>query len=173
MDDIDLGIMEALMYDAQIPFKKIAERIGTSTETVRKRHVRMKESGMILQSSISVDFRRLGFDGLAVLMVTTRNSQRTVEGLRRTRNIVAINRTFGEYDLMVFALTGGVEDLFDIVSRVRGIDHVDSVEVILCRLSSSFPGGAIIHRLETLLLDKMKRSGEVPPPPESNLENEC
>ena len=152
MDDIDLGIMEELIKDAQVPFKQMAEKIGTSTETVRKRYARMKEEGMILQSSISVEFRKLGFDGLAVLMVATRSSLKTVAGLRRTRNVIAINKTFGEHDLMVFALTRGVDDLFDTVSRVRNLDSVDGVEVILCRLTSSFPGGTIIHRMEAPLL---------------------
>ena len=160
MDEIDLGIMDMLIKDAQIPFTQISERIGTSTETVRKRYARMKEEGMILQSSISVDFRKLGFDGLAVLMISSRNSQRTVEGLRRTRNVIAINRMFGEHDLMVFALTRGIEDLFEIVSNVRAIDQVERVEVTLCRLDSTFPGGTVVHRLEAPLLAKIKRSEE-------------
>jgi Lrp/AsnC family transcriptional regulator, regulator for asnA, asnC and gidA len=158
MDDIDLGIMDELIKDAQVSFSLIAEHIGTSTETVRKRYDRMKQRGIILQSSISVDFRKLGFDGLAVLMITSRNSEKTVEGLRKTRNIIAINRTFGEHDLMVFALTRGVDDLFNTVSLVRGIDQVEVVEVILCRLTASFPGGTIIHRLEAPLLAQRKQS---------------
>jgi hypothetical protein len=53
---------------------------------------------------------------------------------------------------------GGVGDLFSNVSLVQGIDHVESVEVILCRLTRSFPGGTVIHRLEAPLLAGRKVS---------------
>ncbi|HEY3420821.1 MAG TPA: AsnC family transcriptional regulator [Methanomassiliicoccales archaeon] len=147
MDELDRRIMKELMLDAQLPYVKIAERIGTSAETVRKRYDRMKEGGMILQSSISMDFRKLGFEGLAVLMILSRDVTKTLDGLRVTSNVIAVNRTIGEHDIMAFALTRDVDDLFDIVSRVQRIDQVEHVEVILCRLTGPSSGGGIFHRM--------------------------
>jgi DNA-binding Lrp family transcriptional regulator len=154
MDRIDICIMEAVMDDAQMPFRTIAERLGISPETVRTRYESMKESGTILQASISVDFQKLGYDGLAVFMITCNDVEAAVEELRRVPSVISVNRTLGEYDLLVVALSRCLKDYLELASMIESVPYVERMEVFLSKLTASFPGSTINHRLEKEMYDR-------------------
>ncbi len=154
MDRTDICIMEAIMNDAQMPFRTIAERLGISPETVRTRYESMRKNGMILQASISVDFQRLGFEALAVFMITCKETTATVGELRKVPSVISVNRTMGEYDLLVVALARGMKEYLETASTNESVTSVERVEVFISRLTGSFPASTINPRLEREMYDR-------------------
>ena len=60
LDETDLQIVEELTKDGRAPFGKIAQSIGSSTDTVNRRYVRLLQNGFI-KVSIQVDPILLGY----------------------------------------------------------------------------------------------------------------
>ena len=67
LDEIDSKILRILLEDARAPISKIAEELGLSRPTVRKRLRRLIESGIIKGFSVVIDENLLkGFQVLGL-----------------------------------------------------------------------------------------------------------
>jgi len=142
--------MEELKNDAQVPFRRIALKLGISPETVKKRHERMKKSGRIVQSCASVDFSKIGYEGIVFLMIASRERSEVSARLKEMRNVISVNRTIGDSDVLAIAVIQGITDLLNLVNEVEQLPDVRHVEIFLSTLSSPFPAGFVVQGLEYL-----------------------
>lgn len=148
MDEIDLRIAEELMIDAQIPFRRIAFKLGISPETVRKRYDRMKREGQILLCSVSIDFSKIGYEGIVFLMIESIERSETSSSLKEMRNVISVNRTIGDFDIMVVAVVKGIADLLMLVNEVRQLPKVKRVDLFLGALNVPLPGGVVVQGMK-------------------------
>ena len=63
MDKIDYLILSELLKDASLSFVEIAEKVGTTPYTVRRRYEKMKKEGVIHRCIVSIDLSKLGYQG--------------------------------------------------------------------------------------------------------------
>jgi len=63
MDKEDYLILSELLKDAQMSFLAIAKKFDISPYTVIKRYEGMKREGIILQTMVSIDLSKLGYQG--------------------------------------------------------------------------------------------------------------
>jgi Lrp/AsnC family transcriptional regulator for asnA, asnC and gidA len=134
MDKMDLKILNELTKDAQLPFSKIAGRLGVSTKTVQSRYEKMKKEGVILRSSITIDLSKLGFQGRAFLMITNTPDQtreETMDALKRLENVFLIAEVIGDFDVLAIAAAKDLESMISIVNEIRGLQSVEQVEFTL------------------------------------------
>jgi len=157
MDEIDLRIVEELMIDAQIPFRRIALKLGISPETVRKRYERMKREGQILLCSVSIDFSKIGYDGLIILMIESIERSETLSSLKKMRNVISVNRTIGDFDIMAVAMVQGIADLSKLVNEVRQLPKVNRVELFIGTLNVPFPGGFKVQGMKHITSKEQRR----------------
>jgi Lrp/AsnC family transcriptional regulator for asnA, asnC and gidA len=157
MDEIDLRIAEELMIDAQIPFRRIALKLGISPETVRKRYERMKRDGQILLCSVSIDFSKIGYEGIVFLMIESMERSETSASLKEMRNVISVNRTIGDFDILVVAMVQDIADLLKLVNEVRQLPKVNRVELFLGTLNVPFPGGVVVQGMKHII-SKEQRS---------------
>jgi len=140
MDELDHRIMDELKKDAQIPFRRIALKLGISPETVRKRYEKMKRKGEILQCSISIDFTKIGYEGLIILMIESIVRSETAASLQEMTNVISVNKTIGDFDILAVAVVRGIPDLLKLVNDVKELPTVNRVEMFLGALDAPFPG---------------------------------
>jgi len=140
MDELDHRIMDELKKDAQIPFRRIALKLGISPETVRKRYEKMKRKGEILQCSISIDFTKIGYEGLIILMIDSIVRSETAASLQEMTNVISVNKTIGDFDILAVAVVRGIPDLLKLVNDVKELPTVNRVEMFLGALDAPFPG---------------------------------
>jgi Lrp/AsnC family transcriptional regulator, regulator for asnA, asnC and gidA len=157
MDEIDLRIAEELMIDAQIPFRRIALKLGISPETVRKRYERMKREGQILLCSVSIDFSKIGYEGIVFLMIESMERSETSASLKEMRNVISVNRTIGDFDILVVAVVQDIADLLKLVNEVRQLPKVNRVELFLGTLNVPFPGGFVVQGMKHILSKEQRR----------------
>ena len=157
MDEIDLRIAEELMIDAQIPFRRIALKLGISPETVRKRYERMKREGQILLCSISIDFSKIGYEGIVFLMIESMERSETSASLKEMRNVISVNRTIGDFDILVVAVVQDIADLLKLVNEVRQLPKVNRVELFLGTLNVPFPGGFVVQGMKHIISKEQRR----------------
>ena len=157
MDEIDLRIAEELMIDAQIPFRRIALKLGISPETVRKRYERMKRDGQILLCSVSIDFSKIGYEGIVFLMIESMERSETSASLKEMRNVISVNRAIGDFDILVVAVVQDIADLLKLVNEVRQLPKVNRVELFLGTLNVPFPGGVVVQGMKHIISKEQRR----------------
>ncbi|MDD4093175.1 MAG: Lrp/AsnC family transcriptional regulator [Methanothrix sp.] len=154
MKEIDRNIMNELINDAQIPFRRIALKFGVSPETVRKRYEKMKTEGMINQCMISVDLEKIGYNGLAFLMIACKDIAATIAHLKKMRNVLFVAKTTGGCDIVIMAASRDMADLLKLVEGVKTLSGVDRVDIFLSTLDAPFPSSIITPGMALLLRKK-------------------
>jgi Lrp/AsnC family transcriptional regulator, regulator for asnA, asnC and gidA len=141
MNEIDLQILKELTKNPQTSFLRIAEKMGISPITVQRKYKKMKEEGMLLQSSITIDLSKIGYQGKAYLMITNAPKQdktKTMDALRQMQNVFIFTEIVGEFDLLAIAAVKDFKSIIDLVNAIRKLPSVGRVEVAFTT-DTSFP----------------------------------
>jgi len=137
MDEVDLHIIEELGRDARTPFRKIAKKLGISTQTVIKRHDELKKKGIIRQPSITIDLNKVGYEGVVHLFIS--GSPDTVDGLKKLKNIYFITRTTGDTDIFAAMAFKNTKDFYETICRIKSMPSVKRLEVAISHPAPVFP----------------------------------
>lgn len=62
IDNLDRGILEALMANARTAYAELAKQFGVSPGTIHVRVEKMKQAGIITGARIDVSPKQLGYD---------------------------------------------------------------------------------------------------------------
>jgi DNA-binding Lrp family transcriptional regulator len=131
MDETDKKIIAELAKDVQMPFARIAKRIGVSPDTVRKRYQKMKKEGTIFRSTIIIDLSKIGYQGKAILMITNTPNQdmtTTIDILKKMPNIFTFSEIVGDADVLAIAWVKDLKSIITLVNNIKKAPSVDRVE---------------------------------------------
>jgi Lrp/AsnC family transcriptional regulator for asnA, asnC and gidA len=134
MDKLDLLILKELTEDAQMPFSKIAINLGISTDTVIKRYNKMIRRNILLNSHISFDPKKIGYDSAVFLFIRVepnKDRQEVFASLKEIKSVLAIVSITGDFNIFVDAAIRDLGEVKDLINQVNGIMGVDRVEFIL------------------------------------------
>lgn len=62
LDNLDRGILNALLENARTAYAELAKQFNVSPGTIHVRVEKMKQAGIILGTRVEIDPRQLGFD---------------------------------------------------------------------------------------------------------------
>jgi Lrp/AsnC family transcriptional regulator for asnA, asnC and gidA len=141
MDQMDLVIIKRMTENARVSFRKIAEELGVSPDTVISRYKAMQEEGVIRGSTVVLDPKKIGYTGMAAFMIDTsptnvigmEATQPTVSSILETvikmPDIILATKTVGDHDLLAIAVIKDVEHLIAIGSDIAKIPGVKDLRV--------------------------------------------
>ena len=144
VDEIDEAILHALQEDARnISSGDIAERIGTSGSTVRKRIQRLKSDGVIKAYSAEVDYQKAGYPLRMLLFCTASIPERgelvpeilAIDGVVSVQELVT-----GEENLLVTVVGQSDNDITPVAQELLEMGITVSDEVLV-RSHESTPFG--------------------------------
>ena len=141
MDKMDLCILRELVKNGQAPLLTIAKKLGVSPETVRTRYRRLKKGGTITHGSITIDLSKLGYQGKVFLMVNCaphHDKSKTIEAMKEIRNIFLMGEIIGDFEIIAIAPVKDMNNLRDLVNKVKKLPGVNKVEITLIN-DTSFP----------------------------------
>ena len=141
MDKLDYLILSDLLKDAQMSFTAIAQKLGISPHTVRKRYQKMKKDGVIKRSIVSIDLAKLGYQGKVFLMITNSPSHdkaATIAALTKIKNIIVVTEIIGPFDILAIALITDLNSIKRLADEARKLPSVQRVE-ITCITETTFP----------------------------------
>ena len=173
----DLQIVEALQHDARQPLTTLAERIGTSEASVRRR-VRALVDADVMAITAVADPRVFGLNALAWLglSVEAARVESVAEALVELPQIDYAVITAGELNVMAEAACATTDDLYALVLSLRSLPGVIRTETFpyLRLLRQNFewnraaggesstvralPGGAL-QPLDVSLIRALQRNG--------------
>jgi DNA-binding Lrp family transcriptional regulator len=141
MDKIDYLILSELLKDASLSFVEIAEKVGTTPYTVRRRYEKMKKEGVIHRCIVSIDLSKLGYQGKAFLLITLTpngNKSETISYLKTIKNIIVVTEIIGSYDILAIAPITDLKSIQTIVKEARKAPYLQRVE-LACIDDINFP----------------------------------
>jgi len=129
-DSLDRKILQQLQIDGRMPFTKIAEELGVSDATVRARVNRLTRSRLV-KFVADVDANDLGLVEV-YLGVRVHGSalERAVDALIGTPEIPYAAVVTGAFDVLCELVCRDNDDLVRLLTEIRGIPGVTSVETI-------------------------------------------
>jgi DNA-binding Lrp family transcriptional regulator len=141
MDEIDLFIINKLTEDARTSFRKIAEELNLSPDTIINRYTALQERGVIRGSTIVINPKEIGYSAMAVFMIGTSpthvlaneiipvDSSLILDTLIKMRNIIVATKTVGDHDLLAIAVIVDFEHLINVRNEIAKIPGVKDLEV--------------------------------------------
>jgi len=141
IDKIDEAIIKFLQQDASLSNFAIAEGLGVSEATVRRRRTRLELEG-IIRIAVSVNPWQIGLDAVAIVAVQALASKiaEIEEALRQIPEVHFLGVTTGSYDFMMEVWLESHEDFIAFksakIGKIEGVVRVDIFPFL--RLSKSF-----------------------------------
>jgi len=141
LDDIDLAIIKRLTQSARTSFRKIAQELSISPDTVINRYAGLQEKGVIRGSTIIINPKKLGYQAMAVFLIDTApphivatestpaDSSLILDKLIKMRNIIVATKTVGDHDLLAIGVALDFEHLTQIRNDIVKIPGVQDLQV--------------------------------------------
>lgn len=118
LDETDHQILDMLIENTRTPFTDIAKKLLISAGTVHVRVKKMEEAGIIKGSSLTLDYKKLGYAFIAYVGVFLKNTSQTKFVLERINEIPFVT---------VAHVTTGK---FNVFCKIRGRNTQHAKEVI-------------------------------------------
>ena len=128
-DELDQRIIALLQQDGRMSTQALAQRLGSTSSTVRKR-IRSLERNGVMRVVAVTDFAAAGFDLLLAIgiEVEDRNAEAVGRDLAELPEVFSVNLTTGRNDLEILVAAQSFEQLacflHEEVSRVDGIGRL-------------------------------------------------
>ena len=128
LDDKDLQIIAALQINGRTSYAELAEGIDLSQAAIRLRVNRLLESGIVEIVAIT-DPLSIGFTVVAMVGLTVDGDIEALSDEIGSREYaVYVVLTSGRFDMLVEVLCADNDHLLEVLSDLRALDGVSSVE---------------------------------------------
>lgn len=134
LDEIDRKILDYLVENTRMPFTEIAKNMGVSAGTIHVRVKKMEDAGIILGSSLIIDYGRLDYHFSAyigVLLTKSNRTQEVLKELEKIPNIVEINVVSGKYNIFCKVIAKNTEDAKKVIYQIDDIQDVMRTESMI------------------------------------------
>ena len=152
MNSLERRILIELLMDAERTAVSIAERVGSSRQTVSKKIDKFEDSGVIEGVSARVDPSRVGLEERAFVFIqedpemsVRRKIEREID---RIPQVTRFFRLFGRYSGLLEILTRDQQELSSLVKEIHELEGMRETETFIVHSSvKNRPQDALIHAL--------------------------
>lgn len=134
LDDIDHQILDMLIDNTRVPFTDIAKKLLISAGTVHVRVKKMEDAGIIKGSSLTLDYKKLGYSFIAYVGVFLKNTSQTKFVLERINEIPFVtvaHVTTGKFNIFCKIRARDTEHAKDIIFMLDDIEGVYRTETMI------------------------------------------
>jgi DNA-binding Lrp family transcriptional regulator len=142
LDEIDVEILRALVFDARLSSRQIAKQCNVSIGTVLTRIKRMEKEGIIKGYSAILDHEKLGYELTAITEITVSKGRllEVENEIARLPNVCCVYDVTGLTDAIIIAKFKTREELSKFAKRLLAIPHVErtNTHVVLTTIKEDF-----------------------------------
>ncbi|GAA0720275.1 MULTISPECIES: Lrp/AsnC family transcriptional regulator [Aquimarina] len=134
LDEVDHQILDMLIENTRTPFTDIAKKLLISAGTVHVRVKKMEEAGIIEGSSLTLDYKKLGYSFIAYVGIYLQNTSQTKFVLQRIREIPFVtvaHITTGKFNIFCKVRAKDTNHAKDIIFQLDDIDGVYRTETMI------------------------------------------
>ncbi len=133
MDDVDTRLIAELRRDGRAALSDLADRLGLSRATVRARMERLSTKGDIAGFTVvtRADVSLSAVRALMLIGIEGRGAERIMARLSGLPAVLAVHSTTGQWDLIAELGAQTLEELDQVIFRIREIEGVMTSETNL------------------------------------------
>lgn len=134
LDEIDKKILNFLVNNTRMPFTEIAKQMDVSAGTIHVRVKKMEDAGIILGSSLNIDYATMNYHFTAYIGILLTKSNRTQDVLKKLSeipNVVEISVISGKYNIFCKVRAKNTEDAKKIIYQIDDIEDVMRTESMI------------------------------------------
>jgi DNA-binding Lrp family transcriptional regulator len=126
MDETDKKIIEEMRKNSRISFKKLAETLGFSVDTVIRRYrnlIRNRE----VKASITVSSQKFGIKASVwyfIILKQKSNMSEVVNRLSKIKGILILHTALGDYDLLAETAVTGYSHAVELEKKILKIPGI-------------------------------------------------
>ncbi len=134
LDETDHKILDMLIDNTRTPFTDIAKKLLISAGTVHVRVKKMEDAGIITGSSLSLDYKKLGYAFIAYVGIYLEKTSQTQFVLNRINEIPYVtvaHVTTGKFNLFCKIRAKDTNHAKNIIFQLDDIDGVYRTETMI------------------------------------------
>lgn len=134
LDEIDHQILDMLIENTRIPFTDIAKKLVISAGTVHVRVKKMEEAGIIQGSSLTLDYKKLGYSFIAYIGLFLNNTSQTqfvLERISAIPYVTVAHITTGKFNVFVKIRAKNTTHAKEIIFLLDEIEGVYRTETMI------------------------------------------
>lgn len=134
LDDTDHHILDMLIENTRTPFTDIAKKLNISAGTVHVRVKKMEEAGIILGSSLTLNYEKLGYAFIAYVGIFLKNTSQTKFVLERINEIPFVtvaHVTTGKFNIFCKIRARDTHHAKDVIFQLDDIEGVYRTETMI------------------------------------------
>ena len=134
LDEIDHQILDMLIENTRVPFTDIAKNLSISAGTIHVRVKKMENAGIIKGSSLTLDYKKLGYSFIAYVGIFLQNTSQTKFVLERINEIPFVtvaHITTGKFNIFCKIRAKNTEHAKDIIFMLDDIEGVYRTETMI------------------------------------------
>ncbi|HHP7241219.1 MAG TPA: Lrp/AsnC ligand binding domain-containing protein [Cyclobacteriaceae bacterium] len=135
IDNVDLKILNILMEDAKIPYTEVAKKVYVSGGTVHVRMKKLEEMGVVMGTTLKMDYTKLGYDVTCFLGIYLEKSSMyddVVKKLRSIPEVVKVHYTTGDYNIFLKIHCKDTRHLRDVLhDKIQYVEGIERTETFI------------------------------------------
>lgn len=135
IDNLDRGILNALMDNARTAYAELAKNFAVSPGTVHVRVEKMKQAGIITGARVDVNPKKLGYDVccfIGIILKSAKDYPSALKKLESLEEVVEAYYTTGHYSVFVKVMCRSIEALqLVLINKIQTIDEIQSTETLI------------------------------------------
>lgn len=134
LDETDHNILDMLIENTRTPFTDIAKKLQISAGTVHVRVKKMEEAGIIIGSSLTLDYRKLGYSFIAyvgVFLLKTSQTQFVLERINEIPFVTVAHVTTGKFNIFCKIRAKDTSHAKEIIYLIDDIEGVTRTETMI------------------------------------------
>ena len=134
LDEVDYQILDMLIENTRTPFSDIAKILLISAGTVHVRVNIMEEAGIIEGSSLTLDYKKLGYSFIAYVGIYLQNTSQTkfvLERIAQIPYVTVAHITTGKFNIFCKIRARDTNHAKDIIFKLDDIDGIYRTETMI------------------------------------------
>ena len=134
LDEVDHQILDMLIEKTRTPFTDIAKKLLISAVTVHVRVNIMEEAGIIEGSSLTLDYKKLGYSFIAYVGIYLQNTSQTkfvLERIAQIPYVTVAHITTGKFNIFCKIRARDTNHAKDIIFKLDDIDGIYRTETMI------------------------------------------
>ncbi len=150
IDELDHQIIDVLIDNARTPFTDIAKKYKVSAGTIHIRVNKMMEEGIILGSTLKLDYDKLDYSFIAYVglyLIKSLSTEFVLSELRKIPEVTVAHLTTGKFGVFCKLRARNTKHAKEIIFRIDSIPDVQRTETSISLEESINDKNRLMHQI--------------------------
>ena len=150
LDEIDHLILDLLIDNTRTAFTDIAKKLLISAGTVHVRVKKMEDAGIIKGSSLTLDYKKLGYTFISYIGIFLEKTQQTKFVLQKLESIPFVtvaHITTGKFNIFCKVRAKSTDHAKEIIFLIDDVEGVSRTETMISLEESINDKKRLMHRI--------------------------